>query len=335
VREIVTIMLATFFCLTLQSRAPAGASETARPWEGLRTMKTLADAYKLDDQAESGKVHERIAAADSGIEDSSAVSTATGGLLLCGELLQNFDFEQGMPPLSTAWSAFKARVPPTIGTDPDGNRFIRITATRAEGGAGGHAGRVRSQASLGQTSAAEGETVIYQFALRLGDNAPKSAILWQLFSYGSGKQLGYATPGDGTDPTVWLYKDDDETFTVSNFYNEATQKQILDIGTLPTNEFVHITVRVHWSLDPAKGRVDVWVNGQPAGTLTGKPTIISPLTKPRAETHIGTYGGNNYEAVGSVDFDDVVIVREPAGNDCITSKPTAPRLIGVSPIPGP
>jgi hypothetical protein len=32
--------------------------------------------------------------------------------------------------------------------------------------------------------------------------------------------------------------------------------------------------------------------------------------------HIGTYGGNNYEAVGSVDFDDVVAVKGTAGRDC-------------------
>lgn len=315
-------MLAAFFCLTAQSGASAGAAKSIRPVEAPKTTKTSVNAYKasartvLDDQ--SGKFGERIAADDQRVNDWPAKPVA-GGVLLCGELLQNFDFEEGMPRLSTAWSAFKATVPAMIGTDSDGNSFMRITATPAEGGAGGYPGRVRSQASLGQTSAAEGETVIYDFAVRLGNNAPESAILWQLFSYGSGKQLGYSTPGDGTDPTVWLYKQKDGTFTISNFYNEATQKQSLNIGTLPTNEFVNITVGVHWSLDPSRGRVDVWVNGDPAGSLTGRPTIISPLTKPKAEMHIGTYGGNNYEAVGSVDFDDIVVVRGTAGRNCVSS----------------
>jgi hypothetical protein len=251
-----------------------------------------------------------------GADGAHANAAPGNGVLLCGDLLQNLDFEQGMPPLSTAWSAFKATVPARVDTDRDGNKFIRITATPAEGGAGGYPGRVRSQASLGQTSAAEGETVIYDFSLRLGNDAPESAILWQLFSYGTGEQRGYATPGDGTDPTVWLFKERDGTYTVANLYNEATQRQILEIGALPSNEFVNITISVHWSLDPAKGRVDVWVNGNPAGSLTGKPTIISPLTRPKAEMHIGTYGGNNYEAVGSVDFDDVMVVKGTAGGDC-------------------
>jgi hypothetical protein len=56
-----------------------------------------------------------------------------------------------------------------------------------------------------------------------------------------------------------------------------------------------------------------------AGSLTGRPTIISPLTRPKAEMHIGTYGGNNYEAVGSVDFDDVVVIRGTAGRNCASS----------------
>jgi hypothetical protein len=306
VRGIVAIVLAAVVCVTSQGGASASAAQSVKPFEASRAG--------LDNRI--GKVGERMA-----IGGLHASASKDGGVFLCGDVLQSFDFEQGMPPLSTAWSAFKATVPARIATDPDGNRFIRITATAAEGGAGGYAGRVRSQASLGKTSAAEGETVIYDFSLRLGDDAPESGVLWQLFSYGGGKQLGYATPGDGTDPTVWLYKRPDGTFTVSNFYDEATQKQILNIGTLPTNEFVKITVGVHWSLDPAKGRVDVWVNGDPAGSLTGRPTIISPLTKPNAEMHIGTYGGNDYEAVGAVDFDDVVVVRETAGGNC--AEPTA------------
>jgi hypothetical protein len=307
-------MLAAVFFLTSQSGASTGAAKSIRPSEAPRTTNISVNAHQASSRTvpdrQIGDVQERIAA--------GGPATA-GAVLLCGELLQNFDFEDGMPPLSTAWSAFKATVPATIATDPDGNRFMRITATPAEGGAGGHVGRVRSQASLGQTSAAEGETVIYDFKVRLGNNAPESAILWQLFSYGSGKQLGYATPGDGTDPTVWLYKQRDGTFTISNFYNEATQKQSLNIGALPTNEFVNITVGVHWTLDPSKGRVDVWVNGNPAGSLTGRPTIISPLTKSKAEMHIGTYGGNNYEAVGSVDFDDIVVLRGAAGRHCLSS----------------
>ena len=303
VRGIVIIVLAAVFCATSQGGASASAAQSVEPLE--------ASLSRAGPDNRIGKVGERMAAG--GLH---AGASKDGGVLRCGDVLQNFDFEQGMPPLSTAWSAFKAAVPARIGTDPDGNSFIRITATAAEGGAGGYAARVRSQASLGKTSAAEGETVIYDFSLRLGNDAPESAVLWQLFSYGGGKQLGYATPGDGTDPTVWLYKQPDGTFTVSNFYDEATQKQILNIGALPANEFVKITVGVHWSLDPRKGRVDVWVNGNPAGSLTGRPTIISPLTKPTAEMHIGTYGGNNYEAVGAVDFDDVAVVRETAGRNC-------------------
>jgi hypothetical protein len=300
VRGIATIVMAAVFCVTSLG---LGLASTAK------SVEAPLSPVGLDNG--NGKVEERMAA-----DRLHASASPGGGVLLCGDLLQNLDFEQGMPPLSTAWSAFKATVPARIETDRDGNKFIRITATAAEGGAGGFPGRVRSQASLGQTSAAEGETVIYDFSLRLGNDAPESAVLWQLFSYGGGEQLGYATPGDGTDPTVWLYKRSDGTFTVSNFYNEATQKQILEIGTLPSHEFVNITISVHWSLDPATGRVDVWVNGNPAGSLTGKPTIISPLTRPKAEMHIGTYGGNNYEAVGSVDFDDVVVVKGTAGRDC-------------------
>src|SRR5690606_37613795 len=103
------------FCVT----SPAAASAS-------RAKSIEASFRSVGPDNRNGKVGQLLAA-----RRHRARPPRGGGVLLCGELLQSFDFERGMPPLNTAWSAFKATVPARIGTDPNGNKFIRITATRA------------------------------------------------------------------------------------------------------------------------------------------------------------------------------------------------------------
>ena len=120
-RGIATIVMAAVFCVTSLGLALASTA---------KSVEAPLSPVGLDNG--NGKVEERMAA-----DRLHASASPGGGVLLCGDLLQNLDFEQGMPPLSTAWSAFKATVPAMVATDPDGNSFIRITATDAEGGASG------------------------------------------------------------------------------------------------------------------------------------------------------------------------------------------------------
>jgi hypothetical protein len=261
-------------------------------------------------------------ARDSGSGGSEYVCTIESRT---GKPLKTVDFEDGVIPFSHAGSAFKAEVPARLVTDPDGNKFFRITATPAEGGAGGFKDRVRSQASVGGFPAREGEIWTYSFSVRVGDDGPSGpSVLWQLFQYGDGvASQGYGAKNDGTGPTVWLIKNKDGALVIGNYYNGENDYQDLNLSQLPTNRFVDISVRVTWSLNPSRGRVDVYIDGQPAGSLSGAPTLLSSISKQSVNMHIGTYGGNRYVSVGVVDFDNIKIEQNAVENCALRKAPGA------------
>jgi Polysaccharide lyase len=242
-----------------------------------------------------------------------ALFAATTGLPIhdaqaAGTVWADWDFEDGVIPSGWYdWSAFNVEVPATIHTDPDGNDFLRITATPNDitDTGGISAIRVRSQTTVGGDSYEDGDSRTYRFSIRLDRNsAPVSdSVLMQLYQYDStGAPSPYGAP-DGTGPTVWIEGGTDGIH-VRNYYDYERNFQQLDLGKIATDRWVNITVGVVWSLDPAKGRIHVWIDGELAGRLQGAPTILSPLSNFGSDMHIGTYGDGG---VGVVDFDNIRI----------------------------
>jgi hypothetical protein len=178
---------------------------------------------------------------------------------------------------------------------------------------------------VGGFPAREGEIWTYSFSVRVGDDGPSGpSVLWQLFQYGDGvASQGYGAKNDGTGPTVWLIKNKDGALVIGNYYNGENDYQDLNLSQLPTNRFVDISVRVTWSLNPSRGRVDVYIDGQPAGSLSGAPTLLSSISKQSVNMHIGTYGGNRYVSVGVVDFDNIKIEQNAVENCALRKAPGA------------
>ena len=225
-----------------------------------------------------------------------------------GNVFASHHFEDGILPNHWLdWSAFKVKVPAAIHTDPDGNHFLRITATPNDitdtGGASSI--RVRSQTTVGGDSYKDGDSRTYSFSMRLDrNNAPvTNSVLMQLFQYDSTGALSpYGVP-DATGPTVWIAGGTDG-IRIRNYYDYEKRIQQLDLGKIAADRWVNIAVSVVWSLDPAKGRIDVWIDGKLAGRLQGAPTILSPISTFASDMHIGTYGDGG---VGVVDFDNIEI----------------------------
>ena len=219
-----------------------------------------------------------------------------------------WDFEDGVIPSSWYdWSAFNVEVPAAIHTDWDGNQFLRITATPDDitDAGGASTSRVRSQTTVGGDSYEDGDIMIYSFSIRLDrNNAPATdSVLMQLYQYDSmGTPSPYGAP-DATGPTVWIAGGIDG-IDVRNYYDYESSFQELYLGKIATDRWVNIAVGVVWSLDPAKGRIHVWIDGKLAGRLQGAPTILSPLSTFGSDMHIGTYGDGG---VGVVDFDNIKI----------------------------
>jgi Polysaccharide lyase len=297
--------------LTFAAPEPAKLKTSFRP--------TGAPASSgIDYQAELRKVHAQIAADEQRLIDAMNAPPPSGGPAMstpCGDVIVSYDMEDGFIPGSeNGWSAFRVQEPAKILSDPDGNDFLRITATPADGGHGGRAERVRSETSVGSGPAAEGDIGTYSFSLRLANNAPESTVLWQLFQYGDpskgGRNGAYAEVGDGTGPSVWISGGPDG-IRLRNYYNGEADLLDMDLGKITTNQFVNIEVTVYWSLDPSLGRIDVWIDGELRGSMAGVPTMLSPLSHPSVGMHIGTYGDRG---VGVVDFDNVAISSAMAGS---------------------
>jgi hypothetical protein len=295
---------------------PFAAPEPAKPKPPFRPAGASA-SIGIDYKAELRKVHAQIAADEQRLIDAINAPHSGGGAMstACGDVIVSYDMEDGFIPGSeSGWSAFRVQEPAKILSDPDGNDFLRITATPADGGHGGRAERVRSETSVGSGPAAEGDIGTYSFSLRLGNNAPESTVLWQLFQYGDpskgGRNGAYAEVGDGTGPSVWISGGPDG-IKLRNYYNGEADLLDMDLGRITTNHFVNIEVTVYWSLDPSLGRIDVWIDGELRGSMTGVPTMLSPLSRPAVGMHIGTYGDRG---VGVVDFDNVAIRSGRAGS---------------------
>ncbi len=246
-----------------------------------------------------------------------------------GGVLASYDFESGIVPTnwSTAYSAFKVKVPIQVVKESNGNHFVRITATAQDlTSTGGQSSiRVRSQAAVGNFSAKEGEIVTYSFSIRLGNNAPSSSVLMQLYQYGD-ENLGYGATGDGTGPTVWISSRNTNELNLRNYYDCENKFQSKSLGTIPLNKFVNVVVTIYWSLDSSKGTVDVWLDEEHVASLSGAPTTQCPLSKPTTQMDIGTYGDG---AVGVVDFDNIV-VKKGAGETVAPNPTPTPPASGIS-----
>jgi hypothetical protein len=213
-------------------------------------------------------------------------------------------------------SSFKAVHPVTNLSDSNGNNFVRITATPSDNFSnGGDPLKLRSELSVGGApgwgSVDANRAVTYDFSVRLpaGGSRPSASNVMQTGSTLSTGQFM---------PALRLFWDENRGLWLRGQHESspgsATQYQSLDFGKVGVGQWVHFTISVYWSLDPAKAKILAYVNGQHAGTMTGLPTIASPLAPNSMGFKIGTYG---HGAAGSVDFDNIGVTMGLAdGSGC-------------------
>jgi hypothetical protein len=226
------------------------------------------------------------------------------------DIIASYNFEDGLVPSAwnRAYSAFRAKYPVAVYKESNGNYYIRITATDSDNFSnGGNPLKLRSELSVapgspGWSSVEANRSVTYSYSIRLpndGSRFPESNV----------NQFGATLIGDPPQfmPALRLFWDETKGFWLRNQYESTDGKisyQSLEFGRIGLGKWGHFSVSVYWTMDPAKAKIIVYVDGKYAGTMSGLPTVASYRSPNGMQFEIGTYGVG---AKGSVDFDNVVV----------------------------
>ena len=138
-------------------------------------------------------------------------------------------------------------------------------------------------------------TVTYSFSLRIPSSNPFLAVtqynlLAQLFQ-------GINVPSV-SGKTIWLGSQNGRIF-VRNDLNQQT----LDVGPIQYDRWVNYSLAVYLSTDPSSGLVDVYVDGQRVGSLTGYATLKDSQYVTDLFLNVIDFNG----VLGTADFDNVQI----------------------------
>jgi hypothetical protein len=231
-----------------------------------------------------------------------------------GTITAFYDMENGQMPGDPTCCAYKKTVPPQLLTDSNGNHFMRMTATVADvtptgspGSATYDPNTVRVEilvASVPWNGSNENDPArdqTFSFDVRFGANTPSETTFSQLYQWDCCNPNPVYGDRDGSGPTVRPYRRANGTFELENNYNYETERQVLKNLPMAFNRWVHLVISVHWTLDPSRGKVELFIDGKSIGVLSGHETILAPTSTNHVEFRVGIYG----DGIGEVDFDNI------------------------------
>jgi Polysaccharide lyase len=239
------------------------------------------------------------------------------------------DFESGV--ITNADSLMLNKIATAILTEPDGNHFLRMTATSEDCGPSFFTTcpRTRAELWIGSAPVTMNETVAYSFSLRiprLNNLTGQDSLLWQLFQ-------GYRIDPNGV-RTIWLGIQNGRLY-VANQTGGTTQK--IDLGLVQYDIWVDYSMVVYLR-DDSSGRVDVYMNATLIGSIVGQPTILFDQYVTDMFLNVVSFNG----VLGSADFDNVQISRGvtsssadsgnvPTSTDATVTQPHHPYCLPVGP----
>lgn len=229
-----------------------------------------------------------------------------------GDIIASYNFEDGrLPPEGIGHSG---RVPPVILTDPDGNHFLRMTASPEDMGDAFATipPTSRSELDIGSVVRPADNPITYSFSFRLNSAYPPSGHIAQLYQasplccttiMADGNSIGgwvasaYADAATGVVGVA--VKKSDPSFPLSNATGETLE------WALQYNRWVNVSLTVYFDL--YDGRVDITVDGQYKGSINGR-TILHPEVSDRTYTYIDVYGDPSV-----IDFDNIILASGSSG----------------------
>ena len=217
-----------------------------------------------------------------------------------------YDFENGQVP--NANSSYPNTTPPAILTESNGNHFLRMTAVPQDCGPtfATTCPRTREELLMGHAPETSNITTTYSFSLRIPSSNPSGQynVLAQLFQ-------GIGVPRV-SGKTIWLGSQNGRIF-VRNDLNQQT----LDVGPIQYDKWVDYSLAVYMSTDASLGLVDVSVDGQHVGRLTGYATLKDSQYVTDLFLNVIDYLG----VFGVVDFDNVQIKHGRNSTDSYLKRP--------------
>lgn len=229
-----------------------------------------------------------------------------------------YDFENYAMPLQ---EGAVGSVPSAIQSDPNGNRYLRLTASPQDCGWGTFATdcpTTRAELKIGQISRSASNTATYSFSYRLNSSTPPQSIIAQLYQtndlWGTPDIIG------GWTVASWADADNNEVGIVVKSSNPYTCDESGRCSGAPGeqltwpltyDQWVHVSLNIYFHLDA--GSVDITVDGQYRGTIRGR-TILHLTISEWTYAYIDVYGRH-----AIVDFDNVVLA---AGSSPSTPTPT-------------
>jgi hypothetical protein len=205
------------------------------------------------------------------------------------------DFENGI--ISGQYN-LPNQIPPTILTE-SGNHFLRMTASLGDCGPNllTTCPRTRSLVEIGWSTITSGRTVIYSWRMRIPratnpDN--QNGMVFQTFQDANGAFVGGRT--------MWVGILNGRLYLINRFVDGNTDCQTcgVDLGPIPYDQWMDYSLSVFLSANPSLGRMDLSINGSPAGTILGQ-TVFSEQEVTRMHFQLVSLNGTTSS---TADYDD-------------------------------
>ncbi|MBI2023376.1 hypothetical protein HYT01_02310, partial [Candidatus Giovannonibacteria bacterium] len=229
----------------------------------------------------------------SGVEKNTAQAAV-------GDIIASYDFEDGRVP-DPGGVGFQTQIPAAILTDPDGNHFLRMTASPSDAGINGgppfytFGNTVRSELDVGVFDWWTYNPVTVSFSMRILSATPPfsdGTMLAQFFQYGNNSGWVAALAG-GPNFMAFTAKDGDQ----------YELRPSLDAVNLPPDQWVNVSMTVFFSANVGGGQISVSVNGQNVGSFSART-----LKNTNDPMHfILDFYGDPVFPYGTVDFDNIVL----------------------------
>ncbi|MDP2669008.1 MAG: hypothetical protein Q8P07_04210, partial [bacterium] len=214
-----------------------------------------------------------------------------------GDVIASYNFEDGRVPQVDTPNL----IPATVLTEPNGNRFFRLTSSPSDTGVNGgspfwtYEPTVRTQVKIGEIDWTVKNTVTYNFSVRFPSfNAPPANVIAEIFQYKVGSEWSGWTTGFWADSGKW-------GVAVKNGISGLPPNE-LNFGNFPVDRWVNVSTTIYFSA--TAGRVDVTIDGQYKGFVNGTTVVSSGKIQ---GFYVAVYG-----EPGTLDFDNITVIEGSA-----------------------